>query len=112
MKTTEQSSKTKKITDFLTVAACSTISLIYHFREALEEKYNDPSVTTNVFLCVFRREIDNSTLGRGTSGGACLPKRDYHGVIMGYDISDIYVARVNFLIFFLFSYQQLNNLCF
>ena len=70
------------------------MSNILNFRDDLETKYNDPSVNTNVYLCVFNRAIDNNTLGRGTSGGACSPKVKNHGVIMGYDHNDLIVARV------------------
>ena len=70
---------------------------MFTFRKELEKKYNDPSVNTNVFLCVYNRDIDNSTFGRGTLGGACSSKLRYHGVIMGYKSSDIIVGRVIFI---------------
>ena len=67
------------------------------FREHLENTYNDPSVNTNVYLCEYKKEIDGDYFGVGTTGGACSPYLNWHGVIMGYDYSDIIVARVNFL---------------
>ena len=51
-------------------------------------------MNTNVYLCEFNRAIDNDTLGIGTPGGACSPYLSPHGVLMGYDYSDIIVARV------------------
>ena len=62
----------------------------------MEKKYNDPSVNINVFLCAFSYEVDKGILGRGTFGGACSSDPVHHGVIMGFDHSDIYVGRVIF----------------
>ena len=70
---------------------------MFTFRKELGKKYNDPSVNTNVFLCVYNGDIDNHTMGRGTLGGACSSKLRYHGVITGYDNSDIYVGRVIYI---------------
>ena len=67
----------------------------------MDEKYNDPSVNTNVYLCVYNKEIDGSIFGLGSVGGACSPNVNSHGVIMGYDFSDIIVGRGNCLELFL-----------
>ena len=60
----------------------------------MEETYNDPSVNTNVYLCVYKKEIDGDYFGLGTFGGACSSNRRNHGVINGYDYSDMIIARV------------------
>ena len=70
---------------------------MFTFRKELEKKYNDPSVYTNVFHCVYNREIVNSTFGKGTTGGACSSTLSDHGVIMGYQYSDIIVGRVRYV---------------
>ena len=60
----------------------------------MDEKYNDPSVNTNVYLCTYVKEIDKHVFGKGTMRGACSKRLNEHGVIMGYDFSDIIVGRV------------------
>lgn len=61
----------------------------------MSKKYNDPTVNTNVYLCVFNKDIDDNYLGLGKVGGACSSDRESHGVILGYDLNDIYSGLVN-----------------
>ena len=67
-------------------------------RGAMDHKYNDPSVNTNVYLCNYNKEIDKHVFGKGTLRGACSKLLNEHGVIMGYDFSDIIVGRVKYLL--------------
>ena len=78
-------------------------------RGAMDHKYNDPSVNTNVYLCNYDQEIDKHVFGKGTMRGACSKRLNEHGVIMGYDFSDIIVGRV--INYFLNkNYSTLNKL--
>jgi hypothetical protein len=67
--------------------------LITCFRDFLQEKYNDPRFNTNVYLCMYPK--DAKAFGVASLGGACHDKRIYHGALMGYDYSDMVVARVS-----------------
>ncbi len=66
----------------------------------MAHKYNNPTVNTNVYLCMYKKEIDGSVFGKGFTGGACSKSVDSHGVIMGYEWSDIIVGRVRELSIF------------
>ena len=63
----------------------------------MDEKYNDLSVNTNVYLCVYNKEIDGSIFGLGSVGGACSTNLTSHAVIMGYDLNDIIVGTVRMI---------------
>ena len=60
-------------------------------------RYNDPAFNTNVYLCVYKKEIDEKIFGLGSVGGACSTNLTSHGVIMGYDLNDIIVGTVRMI---------------
>jgi hypothetical protein len=62
-------------------------------RGNLEKLYNDPTVNTNVYLCIYPPGAH--AFGKGTLGGACSKRLSWHGVIMSYDFTDMIVARVS-----------------
>ena len=63
------------------------------FRPGLRERYNDPKVNTNAYLCMYPPGA--AAFGKGKLGGACSPTLERHGIIMSYDYSDMIVARVS-----------------
>ena len=75
-------------------------SINCHFcccREDLGMRYNDPAFNTNVYLCVYKKEIDEKIFGLGSVGGACSTNLTSHAVIMGYDLNDIIVGTVRMI---------------
>jgi hypothetical protein len=76
------------------------------FRPEMAHKYNNPTVNTNVYLCMYNKTIDGNDFGRGYTGGACSKSVDIHGVIMGYGWTDIIVGNVSEILIFLGEFRN------
>ena len=78
--------------------------ICFLLRDDLAKKYNDPSFHSNVYLCIYKKEIDDKIFGLGKLGGACSPTRESHSLIMGYDFNDIIVGTVSMIFIAAFSH--------